>query len=346
LKKVTTRTSGPFPALIELGLRRVLSFDKTPIIPDSFLGGSSLRLRSLDLYRIPVPAIGKLLLSTRDLISLSLGFITIPPSGYLSPEAMVPILSALTRLESLHLKFHIPYSAHGVSQRPSELPRVVLAALTDFIFYGDSKWLGDFVSRIDAPLDSITVTLSEDLVVSDILLLRDFIDRNKILNGPHRAETSFSNIRDRISLFQRKGEVDFKVLCLETLSFNLTFGSQLSSFVQVCGSLLPPLPSLEYLSICKSDSEPLSSLHHEVVTLWMGLLRPFITVKYLVLDEPLILSVASTMQELVGEQGTEILPALQTIFLKGFQSSGPVPEGIMKFIVARGRSGRPVSVHH
>ena len=51
------------------------------------------------------------------------------------------------------------------------------------------------------------------------------------------------------------------------------------------------------------------------------------------------------LQELVGEQATEILPALQNIFIEGSQSSGPVPEGIANFITARELSGHPVFVH-
>jgi len=346
LKEVATTMSEPFPALIELGLR---SFAEDLLtLPDSFLGGSAPRLRSLDLCGISSPAIGKLLLSTHDLVTLSLDII--PPSGYISPEAMVPILSALTRLESLHLNFDIfQIWTHGASQRPPALTRVVLPALTNFSFYGNSEYLGDFVSRIDAPLDCIAMTFFDELVVSDIPLLRDFIDRTKILNVPHRAETSFSNIRGRISLFQRKGDVDFKVLSFETPTSGFTLGSQISSLTEVCSLLLPPLPSLEHLGIYKYRSKRFSSLrrHHEVdTTLWMELLRPFITVKDLVLGQPLILSVASTLQELVGERGTEILPALQNIFLEGFQSSDPVPEGIMKFIAARERSGLPVNVHH
>jgi len=344
LKEVAT-TSESFPALIELGLAS--SEEDPPIVPDSFLGGSAPRLRSLNLWGIPFPAIGKLLLSTRDLVTLSLDFI--PPSGYISPETMVPILSALTRLKSLHLNFEPPqFWTHGASQRPPALTPIVLPALTNFAFYGNSAYLGDFVSRIDAPLDSITMTFFDELVVSDIPLLRDFINRTKIFNAPHRAATSFSNFRGRISLFQRKGDVDFRVLSLDIPCSSYALGSQLSSLAQACSLLLPPLPSLEHLGIYKYRSEPFSSLwHHEVdTTQWMGLLRPFITVKDLVLDEPLVLSVAPTLQELVGERGTEILPALQNIFLEGFQSSGPVPEGIAKFIAARQRSGRPVIVHH
>ena len=53
----------PFPALAELSLSSDL--------PDSFLGGSAPRLRLFSLTDIPFPGIGKLLLSTTDLVSLT-----------------------------------------------------------------------------------------------------------------------------------------------------------------------------------------------------------------------------------------------------------------------------------
>ena len=337
LEQLATRS---LPALIELELA---SFrEDTPILPDSFLGGSVPRLRSLDLWGIPFPGIGKLLLSTRDLVTLSLG--SVSDSGYISPEAMATILSALTRLKSLHLNFETPeFWAHGASRRPPALTRVVLPALTDFDFSGTSEYLEDIVSRIDAPLDCIDVIFFGE-PVSDMPLLRDFIGRTKILQAPHRAEISFSSFNARISLFQRKGNIGFRVLKI----LWYTSDSQLSSLARACSRLLPPLPSLEHLGIYEYKSEFWSSQWVNEVenTQWMELLRPFITVKDLTLDEPFVSSVASALQELVGEQVTEILPALQNISLGGFQSSDPVPDGIAKFIAARGFSGCPVIVHH
>jgi hypothetical protein len=338
-------TSEPFPALIELELA---SFKvDPPILPDSFLGGSVPRLRSLNLWGIPFPGIRKLLLSTRDLVTLTLGFI--PPSGYISPESMVAILSALTRLTTLHLIFDIFETpelwTHAASQRSPALTRIVLPALTDCNFSGDSEYLEELVFQIDAPLDCIAVTFF-DQPVFDIPLLRDFIGRTKILDAPHRVDTSFSDFRSRISFFERRGDVDFKVLYLEIPCSSYTLDSQLSSFAQACGSLLSSLPTLEHLGIYKYGLL-LSQWEDEVRnTQWMELLRPFTTVKDLVLDESFVLSVASVLQDLVGERVTEMLPALQTIFLEGFRSSDPVPEGIAKFVAARELHGRPVIVRH
>ena len=338
LLKEVAAMSEPFPALIELGLWS--SEEDPPILPDSFLGGSFPRLRSLTLWGIQFPAIGKLLSSTRHLDTLSLG--SVPHSGYISPEAMVAILSPLTRLKSLRLDFEtLHFGTHGAIQPSPALTRVVFPALTTIQFSGTRECLEDMVSRIDAPLDSITVTLFDDLVF-DFPLLRDFIARTKILDSPHRVDTSFSISNAEICLFQRKGDIDFKVL--ELVIFDATIDAQPSVLAQSCGSFLPPLPSLEHLGI---SGDLLLGWQDEVGnTPWIGLLRPFTTVKDLILDERAALSVASALQELVGKQVTEILPALQNIFLEGFQASGSVPEGIGNFVAARELSCRPVIVRH
>jgi hypothetical protein len=39
-----------------------------------------------------------------------------------------------------------------------------------------------------------------------------------------------------------------------------------------------------------------------------------------------------------------VLPALESIFLKGLDSSGVVPEGIGKFVTARHLSSHPIAV--
>ena len=344
LKELATM-SQPLPVLIELELSSLE--EDPPIFPDSFLGGSLPRLRSLNLWGIPFPAIGKLLLSTRDLVALSLGFI--PHSGYISPEAMVAILSELTRLKSLYLSsFEIPqFWTHRASQRPPALTRVILPALTTFHYSSNSNYLEDMVPRIDALLDCIAVTLF-DQPVFDIPLLGDFIGRTKILYAPYRVNISFSIGNAGISLFQRKGDIDFKVLDFvifySPMIFYSTQDSHLWSLARSCSLFLPPLPSLEHLVI--SGDLPSGGQHEVEATQWMELLRPFMTVKDLVLDELAALSVAPALQELVGERHREILPALQNIFLEGFQSSGSVPEGIGNFVAVRGLSGRPVIVRH
>ena len=92
-----------FPELTDLRLRILLDDKSRPILPDSFLGGTAPRLRSLNLYDVPFPGLPKLLLSTTQLVNLDL--YCIPHSGYIPPEVMATTLSALTSLDSLRLHF-------------------------------------------------------------------------------------------------------------------------------------------------------------------------------------------------------------------------------------------------
>ena len=334
--------------LIELDL---MSYKADPLIlPDSFLGGFAPSLRLFSLWGIPFPAMRKLLSTTRELVTLALGFIT--PSGLISPYAMVDILSTLTKLKTFDLIFNSRWSEtpqfwdHGVAQRPPALTPVFIPALANFNFYGNSKYLEGIVSRIDAPLDCFVLAFSDKLGAPDIPLLRDFIGHTKILNGPHRVDTSFSSVDVEISLFRRKGGVDFKVLNLRIPCSPDAANPQLSLLAEACSTLLPSLPSLQLLGIFNSK-RLLSRWQHKVDNIiWMELLRPFTTVKDLVLDELVVLSVATFLQELVEEQVTETLPALQNIFLDDIRSSGPVPEGFAKFVASRELSGRAVILHH
>jgi hypothetical protein len=71
-------------------------------------------------------------------------------------------------------------------------------------------------------------------------------------------------------------------------------------------------------------------------------------VKDLYISRELVPHVTPTLQELqvVGERVTEVLPALQSLFLEGPLPSGPVQEIIGQFISARQLAGRPIAVSH
>jgi hypothetical protein len=105
---------------------------------------------------------------------------------------MVAILSVLTKLKSLHLNFETPQDwTHRASRRTPEFTRIVLPALTNFYFNGNCTYLGDIVSRIDAPLDFFAVTFSNQPVVSDIPMLRDFIGCTKYQMRPTKQTYTF-----------------------------------------------------------------------------------------------------------------------------------------------------------
>jgi hypothetical protein len=79
---------------------------------------------------------------------------------------------------------------------------------------------------------------------------------------------------------------------------------------------------------------------------WLELLNQFPSVKDLELSGKLAQLVAPALGALTEEAVTEVLPALQNIFIEGTQASESVQESIEKFISARQLFGRPVTVHH
>jgi hypothetical protein len=139
-----------FPALTKL---QIQSYSFTPdhpapVLPDSFLGGSAPHLRFLGLVSISFPAFPNLLLSASNLVYL---YLCRTPSGYISPE-MVAALSALTKLEVMHLVFGYPDSDSDLKDpAPLPLTSFVLPALKGLELEGDGEYLDDFVARIDVP---------------------------------------------------------------------------------------------------------------------------------------------------------------------------------------------------
>src|SRR6267142_1264125 len=320
----------PFPALTRLVL--FSNDEQAPVLPDSFLGGSVPRLRTFWLSGIPFPRMGKLLLSTTDLVSLSL--YKIPHSGYISPEAMVVSLSTLTRLETLSLVFRSPRSrAHRENRQPSPLTRVVIPALTRLRFKGDGEYLEDIMSRIDAPLlNSMDITFFNHLLF-DTPQLRPFINRSGNFKAPDCARIFFGDDYVTVEPFR-------------TLSLRISCKPsewQLSSLSQLYNSALSPLPALEHLEI----HNPRTYWEDDMENVqWLEVLRLFPSVKDLALSVKSFRLVAPALDELDGESMTEVLPALQNIVLQAPQPSEPDNKAIEKFNATRQLLGSPVTVQH
>jgi hypothetical protein len=342
-EKIVAVMQDPFPMLEELTLESYYAV--MPVISDSFLGGFAPRLQYLSLhYHIVFPALPNLLLSATDLIRLDLR--DIPHSGYISPEAMVTCISALTRLESLSLAFRSPRSRPDRAGKfLPPLTRTLLPALTYLKFKGVTEYLEDLVARIDVPLLADTnITLFNHLVF-DILQFPNLIRRTEKFTALDQADIRLRGDVINIILSQKVETVDSIWLKLVVSCKKLDW--QLSALAQVCNSCLSTLPSLERLSIC--DEQYLSPDWQDDMenTQWLELLHPFATVKDLYLSKEVALHVASVLQELSEERVTEVLPALQDIFIDDLQPSGLVQEVFQKFITTRGRqvSGHPVAIH-
>jgi hypothetical protein len=73
---------------------------------------------------------------------------------------------------------------------------------------------------------------------------------------------------------------------------------------------------------------------------WLELLLPFTAVKHLYVSFDFTLDILPFMEELVGGRATEVLPALQALFLEE-----PAQEEVIKqFIAARQLASRPIAI--
>jgi len=333
----------PFPALTSMALSCYAQ--DAPVLPDSFLGGSAPRLRTLHLYGIPYPSIGTLLSSTANLVWLSL--LGIPHSGYISPKTIVPCLSMLPRLGSLLLGFRDPRSpARQASRHPPPLARIVFPSLTYLQFRGDIEYLEDVLSQIETPMLNESAFNFFSQLVFDTPLLGHFIHCTETFMTTHMACVEFSSWQVRVMLWEREEMANDG---METLSLSISckpLDWQLSALPQVLNSFLPSLSTLESLEI---------AIDHEYwqdeidVIQWQEFLHPFTSVKKMTLqDKASIRLVIPALRELPRERATEVLPALQNLSLttSGSSPSGPLKEAIEEFIATQQLDGHPVTVHY
>ena len=341
LEKVFGSMQKPFPELTRLELT---SYDEmAPVLPDSFLGGSARRLQSLWLNGIPFPGLRNFLLSATHLTELHL--LRIRHSEYLSPQAILTVLSALTGLETFRLEFQSPRSRPDWASRLLPPPtRSVLPVLTSLIFEGVSEYLEDFVARIDAPrLNELKVILFNQIVFDTPQFIQ-FIGRTPMSKALETAHIAFDKCdrSARVLLSSKKygiGSLSVDVSCR-------MFDWLVSSVEQVCTSCLPPLSTLEDLYMYETQYGPdrQESQDNLENALWMELLSPFAAVENLYLSRKFAPHIAPALQELVGSRTMEVLPNLQNIFLEGLQPSGPIEEAIGRFVASRQIASHPVVV--
>jgi hypothetical protein len=331
----------PFPELTDLDLY-LRSYGPESVVPDSFLGRSTPRLRKLDLDAVPYPGLPGLLLSTTHLVTLRLW--NIPNSGYISPEAMVTCLTSLTSLRTLILQFKYPYFLPDRdSRRPPPPTRSVLPALTDLCFTGVSEYLKDLVAPINVPLLSyLRITFFHQIDFHTPQLFQ-LIGRTPKLKTPNEVRVQFHNDVVRVRLPSRTmcdGDIIIEVLCRAS-------DWQLLSMAQVCASALSLSPTLEKLYIYEPRYSRPNWNYSTENALWLGLLCPFTSVKNLYLSEDFAPRIAPALQELVTLPGSlrGMMPSLHNLFLEGFRSSKlVVHEGIGQFVAARQLSGHPITI--
>jgi hypothetical protein len=336
-EKVFTIMREPFPALTSMELRS--SGGEPSTVSDSFMGRSAPHLQFLQLHGVPFPGLPKLLLSTTHLVTLHLWDVS--RFGYITPEAMVTALSALTMLKDFQLQFQSHRSCPDRERRhPPLLTRSVLPALIQFIFGGVAEYLEDLVARIDAPLlDRLEITFFRQLIFHTPQFAQ-FIGRTPNLMASDEAHVAFTIYKAELQLARYRG-LRLEIYCDQS-------DWQLSMLAQVCTSSVPLISSLEHLYIHEYEIMFFRPCWEDDIenVQWLELLHPFTTVKALYLSRDITSRIAPALEELVGERATEVLPALQSLFLEELNPSEPVQKAIDKFVATRQLSNHPIVISH
>jgi hypothetical protein len=342
LRHLASTMQVQFPALTYL---RLQSGDPrgAPELPDGFLSGSVPHLQSLELHSVAFPGFPNLLLSVPCLVGLT--FLNIPDSGYFSPETLATNLAVLTDLKSLIIKFRSPPTRPDPETRlPPQTSRTSLPALTRLELQVDSKYLEDLVARIDTPsLDSTSITFFHQLIF-DVPQLARFMRRATRFQALNEAHVDFYCGLDcdryavQVGPLPQTRTFDDKS---KLVIFYEELDGLLSSLVQVCTSFFPSIYTVESLYICGLPWE----WHNDAdVMQWLEIFHPFTAVKSLYLSEVFAQFIAFVLQGLVGERMTDVLPALEGLFVEDLQPSGPIQEAIVQFVAARQLLGHPVAV--
>ena len=314
-----------FPELTYLHLH---SDDETPrVIPDSFLGGSAPRLGHFSLSGISFLGLPKLLLSATQLTSLILT--NIPHSGYISPEAIVAALSALSGLKKFYLEFRSPQSRPDRENQSLSPPnRSVLPSLYVFLFKGVTEYLEELTNCIDTPqLNHMDITFFNQIDF-DCPRLAQFIDRTPKLRALNEAHVRFDYWTAVVRL--RTPNISFSNLQIHILCREPDW--QLSSMEQVCNNSLPAVPTVEDLYIERGYTELLWAHNAIENNLWLQLLLPFTAVKNLYLSKGFAPGIVAALYE---ARMTYVLPSLQNIFVERPETLGPFHEYIELLVAAR-----------
>ena len=174
-------------------------------------------------------------------------------------------------------------------------------------------------------------------ILFDTPQLVQFISRTPTSKLLEKARVIFDAGAARVELKSRAAGygyfegVHVKVLCKQ-------LDWQILSLEQICTLCLPPLSILEDLYISEYRSWEQHWQDNVENTLWLELLHPFTGVKNLYLSEEFARRIAPALQELDGGRATEVLPALENIFLQG------LGHGIGKFVATRQVTGHTIAV--
>ena len=311
LEKMEEVMQVPFPVLTQLYIK--ISQGVVNALPREFLGGSAPSLHTIDLYGVSYPSLPRLLLSANDLVHLRLH--KIPPSGYISPEAIVIGLAALPRLKTLLMEFQ------SASSRPDRIhppptTRTVLPSLTLLEFKGASEYLEGLVAQIDTPqLKRIDISYFNQLADFQASQLHQFINRSVALQATlfSHAKVTFRHhaVSFTLSPHSEYNEpVKITIIC-EGVDWQ---ASHMSQLVNQFSATLSNVVDLNFTNI--KPKGRVVEVMDDVE--WRDLLHPFSAAKTLHASKNLAEHLSLALEDI---EGGIVLPSLDSIRLGGQPAS-------------------------
>ena len=330
LEKLTA-IKRPFSELEELVL---LSRGRSQVtLPSAFGWGTHLRL--LHLSGIVFSALPLLLYSSRNLVDLKLH--EVPNPWLFSPEALTDALCGMAQLRSLSLHF-LPTTDHIGVTVPSR-KRITLPALACLDFRGVTKYLEDFVARIDTPrLGGIELTFFNESSL-EFSKLSEFIDRIETHKSHRRVDILSSERAISVTLTQ-PGALTCLTFHLPCEPLNL----QLSALSRLCipfSTLLTDVKDLCIRGTRQSREE--DSLDSRR---WLESITSFTGVTSFHISGNISIDIVRDLQKTSDKRRT-VLPSLQKLYIP---QPGPclsrLREMVVSFMILRRLSGNAVEVEY
>ena len=328
LHKALVFLDGHFPILehLFLSFTDATKNKKIPLpLPETLLAPN---LRQLIPPDISPQTLFRFLTTTVSLTTLKLSKMQ---TYYIDPRLLVAHLRPLPQLEELSVVFSTPILRPAIEEEllgEEETP-ALLPNLKTLCFEGANTYLECLLSQIRTPLlEQLRITLFSQIALSQPRLSH-FINATEVFK-PFEATVSFSV--DEVSLHTGYATARGFRICVRDLRLDW----QVNWAAQICNALVPTISGVKNLtlSVFIVPMGPNWQPSGAVSTAWHALLRSFIRVKKLRIDDELARELAWTL--LAGGVGSdpEFLPDLQSI----------VSETNMftSFIDARQIVGRPV----
>ena len=321
-----------FPTLEHLSLTvSATSNNSLPLtLSKAFLAPS---LRHLALDNISLPNRLWLLTSTASLVTLSLS--NIETSSYFRPRLLVARLRSLSLLEELFLGFSIPIPRPSTERVLLGEPRVSvpLPSLKNLAFRGVSAYLESLVAQISAPLlEQLDITLFNQITFALPHLSRLI----NITEGLRRPVAKISFDREEVHVSTSHDGPESIPLSLHVRCHRLDW--QIDCAAQTCHGFIPTLACVERLWLDHNYYWKIQAeLQNGAIdsATWHDLLRSFIGVKWIHIDEALLEELSRALE--VDGVGSDpgFLPNLRSIHAEH--------NLFVSFIEARQLAGRPVT---